>query len=358
VKKAAAWWPCVLLILACGCGKKGPPLPPLVLLPAAPGDVRVARLASTVIVGFTIPAANADGSTPADLAQVDVYAFDGPEPSSPGDIVAQGVLVGSVIVNPPIDPNASPAEVDAARAAAPPGGLDPGATARVSDELTLPADVPDAVRTYMAVGVNSRGRRGVASERRVVPLVPAPAAPAAPGVSYDEQAVTLSWAAPEAGLPVHVYRLDRDGGPMTEEPIAETSFVDPQIVWDAERCYVLRTVTTTGGVPIESPPSPPACVTPTDHFPPPAPAGLQAIAGDGAISLIWDPSDAPDLAGYIVLRAVAPQVDPEPISQALTTDTTFRDTVPAGARVSYAVQAVDQAGNRSPLSNRAEEIAR
>mgnify|MGYP000474274054 CR=1 FL=1 len=40
--------------------------------------------------------------------------------------------------------------------------------------------------------------------------------------------------------------------------------------------------------------------------PPAAPTGLQAVAGDGAVSLIWEPNSESDLAGYLVLRAVAP----------------------------------------------------
>lgn len=348
------------MLLACACGKKGPPLPPLVRLPAAPADVTLVRRASTAIVQFTVPAANADGSTPADLSRVDVYAVDGAAPSTPDDFVRQGTKVGSVVVNPPIDPDASPAEVDAAKAKAPAGGVDAGAKARVSDQLTLPADAADAVRTYLAVGVNTRGRRGVVSARAVVPLAPAPPAPAAPAVTYDEQAVTITWSAPpsEPAPSFHLYRLGPEETPTTAGPTAETSFVDAPIEWGVERCYALRSVAVLDEVPVESLPSPSACVTPADHFPPAAPSGLQAIASDGAISLIWDPSAAADLAGYMVLRAVAPQQDPEPISQTLTTETTLRDTVPSGARVTYAVQAVDKAGNRSPLSNRVEEIAR
>jgi hypothetical protein len=196
-----------------------------------------------------------------------------------------------------------------------------------------------------------------------VPLGPSPPAPAAPRAGFDEKAVTLTWTAqatPAGGsVEYRVYRGDTPEIPIAEKPVADTTFADPlAIEWSVERCYVLRTVTVVENVTVESEASPPVCVTPIDRFPPAAPGGLKTIAGEGAVDLIWDSSPEADLAGYLILRAIAPQVDPEPISQTLVTETTFHDTVPSGSRVIYAVQAVDKAGNRGPLSGRAEENVR
>ena len=96
-------------------------------------------------------------------------------------------------------------------------------------------------------------------------------------------------------------------------------------------------------------------------FPPPAPAGLTAVAGTGAISLIWDAVDAPDLAGYLVLRAEAPGEKLLPLFETPIADTTYKDTTAAvGTRYVYAVVAVDKASpaNRSAESNRFEETGR
>jgi hypothetical protein len=59
-----------------------------------------------------------------------------------------------------------------------------------------------------------------------------------------------------------------------------------------------------------------------------------------------------------VLRAIAPADRPAPVTPQPIAETTFRDTVPAGVRVIYAVQAVDRAGNVSPMSAPIEESAR
>ena len=102
------------VVLACasaaGCGKKGPPLPPLVRLPAPPRDFAALRRGDRVDVQFAVPTANADGSTPADLARVDVYAMTGLAALSAEEIIKHGAKVGSVVVRPPADPDASEAE--------------------------------------------------------------------------------------------------------------------------------------------------------------------------------------------------------------------------------------------------------
>ena len=86
-----------------------------------------------------------------------------------------------------------------------------------------------------------------------------------------------------------------------------------------------------------------------------APTGLQAIASEGAISLIWEPNTEKDLAGYIVLRGVAPSGMMAPVTPLPIQVTTLRDPVPSGVRYVYAVEAIDKAGNTSMPSSRSEE---
>jgi hypothetical protein len=173
----------------------------------------------------------------------------------------------------------------------------------------------------------------------------------------------VSWTAPPGGAPqpgtaFQVY----DTGPiprrLSARPLVDPPYTDTRIEWGAERCFALRTVQTTGGLTMESEASEPACVTFADTFPPAAPTGLTAVAADGAISLIWNASPEQDAAGYLVLRAVAPAQTPVRVTPTPIPETTFRDTVAAGVRVIYAVQAVDTAGNVSPLSSPIEETAR
>ena len=99
---------------------------------------------------------------------------------------------------------------------------------------------------------------------------------------------------------------------------------------------------------------------PVDLFPPPSPTSLAAIASTGAISLIWEGSDVPDLAGYIVLRGIAPGAPTERLTRDPIRETTFRDTtVKPGTRYVYAVVAVDSAAppNASAPSKPVEATA-
>ena len=65
----------IATILSLGCGKKGPPLPPLVRVPEPLSELKIRRLGDEVYIGFTLPTANLDGTAPADLVRVDVYAM-------------------------------------------------------------------------------------------------------------------------------------------------------------------------------------------------------------------------------------------------------------------------------------------
>ncbi len=353
----------IAALVVIDCGKKGPPLPPLNRRPVAPLEATAIRRGGTVEVQFVVPKANTDGSTPADISRVDVYGFTGPAVSG-DDIVRRGERIGTVLVNPPPDPDEDPdAEKPPDPKAPPKRGIDQGIVGRVSEEIAaVAATEPNEPRSYVTVGVSSSGRRGPASPPSTVPLGPAPPAPAPPTVSYTETAINVAWPppppSPSATMAFQVYEPGPPPRRLSDRPVAEPPYTDKRIEWGAERCYTLRLVQTRDGLTMESEASEPACVTLTDTFPPAAPTGLTAVASAGAISLIWNASPESDVAGYLVLRAIAPAGTPEPITPAPVTETTFRDSVPAGGRVTYAVQAVDQAGNASPMSAPIEETAR
>jgi hypothetical protein len=398
----------VAAALAAGCGKMGPPLPPLVKLPVAPTDLAAARRGDTVDLTVTVPAANTDGTRPANISRVDIYALTAPVSTSDTIVLKDGARVASVQVKAPRDPNDTVDVDDPSTDVDPPEGpgLDQGAAARLSEALTaaaerpwrppvakntksktVPRDVPlvgapltPPVRLYLALGVNKRGRQGPVSKRVNVPLMPAPARGPEPLVAYDESSITVSWSeappsaddsAPVDVLPsrplaamsvssaYNVYEVmaGAAGGDVkrTATPISDTSFVDHRIEWGQERCYAVRRVREVGSLTIEGERGPSRCVTPVDTFPPAVPNRPTAIGVAGAINILWDANAEPDLAGYLVSRGTAAggpttRLTPEPIDR-----TNFTDEVPAGFRAFYAVQAVDKAGNVSAMSPVSDE---
>jgi predicted small lipoprotein YifL len=401
-----------------GCGKKGPPLPPLVKLPVAPVDLTAERHGDTIDLQFTVPTTNTDGTRPANVASVDVYAITAPvtaRPLTDQQVLKFGTKVASLAVKSPRDPNLTAEPDDPDEEVEPPEGrgLDQGAIARVAEPLTEPmldpVDLPkdkeaaraDAAqddtprpllgpppiarsRMYAAIGLSSRGRKGPLSKRILVPLVPPPPPPSAPSSTYDEKAVTVRWLPPDgtaspapadANNPVlpsrpvgvtrptityNVYDATTPASvvKLTKTPIAELRFSDPRIVWGEKRCYVVRSAETIGGLTIESDAVAAPCQTLTDTFPPAAPQGLKSVGSEGAINLIWDANTEADLDGYILLRAIAPNDELAPVTPSPIRETAFQDRVPAGVRYVYALEAVDKAGNASQPSERIEETAR
>jgi hypothetical protein len=355
------------------CGKKGPPLPPLVKLPVAPSEFSAVRRADTVDLQLTVPSANTDSSRPANVALVEVYALTGPATVSEADVLQQGTKVASVAVKAPRDPDATfdPGDPEQSEADVEPPegeGLDQGTVAHVQEALTPTAvtgaaPATAAVRTYVGVGITTKGRRGPWSRRVAVPLVPSPPPPSKPDVTYTETAVTVKWPAlpapPESKVTYNVYEVTGSSQtPLTKPPIAEPQYTDERMTWGTTRCYAVRSVETVDALAVESEATPPACVTLADVFPPAAPKGLQAVATEGAINLIWDANAETDLDGYILLRAIAGGAEPAPVTPSPIRETAFPDRVPAGVRYVYALKAVDKAGNVSQASEPIEETAR
>jgi hypothetical protein len=90
-----------------------------------------------------------------------------------------------------------------------------------------------------------------------------------------------------------------------------------------------------------------------DRYPPPVPEELVAVAETGRARLVWRPSEASDLAGYIVYRrgGTGGRGDWVRLTAQPITATTWVDTtVASGQSYDYRVTAIDQTGNESAPS--------
>jgi hypothetical protein len=409
----------IAVLLCTACGKKGPPLPPLVKLPVAPENLTIARRGDSVGLDFVVPSANTDGTRPANVSRAEVYAITAPQdavaPLTDLQLLKLATKVGGVDVKAPRDPNATADVDDPADEVEPPEGpgLDQGALGHLEEPLTGEAMTPVAIpkdkkapalpagdrgerpllgpppntltRIYAAVGTSPRGRKGPLSKRIVVPLAPPPPAPLAAKMTYDESGVTVTWSViadseavpppgenePEvlpsrnigASRPAITFNVYDVSNPavaekLTKTPLTELKYLDNRMEWGQERCYTVRTAETVGSFSVESEAPPPACETLVDKFPPSAPKGAAGIASEGAINLIWEPNTEKDLAGYIVMRAAAPSEDLQPVTPAPIQETSFKDNVQSGVQYIYVVTAVDRAGNASAASARVVETAR
>jgi hypothetical protein len=349
----------------------------------------------------------------------DAQALAGVDPE---ELRRASSLVGSEIVRRPLPPPPPVKEgMPPVPLPPPPPGVDQGATVVVRESLTaethnlatLPErrearepepEAPDVARPlvapaahgglqrfYYAVAISARGRHGPHSGLAPVPLGPTSGAPSPPTIEVSENAVTIRWTPPsdargqtppaDAGLlpsrslvpmppatTFDVYEAPRNATadqplavptPLTASPVGATEFTLSNITLGVERCFYVRAVDTVDGATVRGPASEPACASFADRFAPSPPRDLLAASVPGAISLIWEASDAKDVAGYLVLRAEAGNATLTPLTTQPTTALRYRDdTVQSGTRYVYAVIAIDRAGNRSDESNRAEETAR
>ena len=230
--------------LAMGCGKKGPPLAPLIVLPSAVREPAVQHFDDRVYIEFNVPATNTDQSVPADLERVELYALTTrPDPQRPPlaleDWLEFATLIATIPVRPPAPPPPPPDETASVVEPPPPDPAWPprqGETVAIVEPLTsvvlTPVDVrlndedkeedeeddeldefgpivaplvsPPMIdppeRTYVLVGVSPRGRESGPSPRASVPVVSSPARPSRPSVSYDADVVTLAWSAPPTAI--------------------------------------------------------------------------------------------------------------------------------------------------------------
>lgn len=407
----------VAAALAGACGKKGPPLAPLLRLPAQITDLTAHRAGEDVRLRFTVPSANVEGEQPADLVRVEVYAITAARPpvladADEGDLRRIATLVASAPVAPPLPPGAeaapslpgllqgAPATLEErlgpeARVVVPLRGLQRArqeAAAPLPGPLVAPAR-DDLRRYYFAIGINGRGRPGPPTVLVEAPLGPVSGPASAPAITYTASELSIAWTPPadarvdtpatEGVLPsrpltpappstkYNLYLADAagavvpPGAPLNAAPLAEPAFTEASVSFGVERCFVVRAVDVLAGHDVEGPASPAGCVTPRDTFAPEAPSALAAVAGAGVISLIWEPNDEADLAGYLLLRGEVREDGTGDRLEALTPqpirENTFRDTtVQPGVRYVYAVMAVDTATppNTSGLSNRVEETSR
>ncbi|MDA1092821.1 MAG: hypothetical protein O3A25_06075, partial [Acidobacteria bacterium] len=231
----------VAILVQVACGKKGPPLAPFVLVPSPMSDLLVQRVGDEVLVGFTLPTQNQNGTRPADLERVDIYAMT-VQPHIPADrtldleeFQEDAVLVTSIDVAPAVRPDAQ--EADAENRDEPPVDLRPrqgfpvSFSEAISAAVLVPVDpweeerrrrerdearekedagpqkpvkaplmtpqLPGPLeRRYAVVGVSSDGHESEPPARIAIPLVIPPFAPPPPTVTYDEEVATVTWEPP------------------------------------------------------------------------------------------------------------------------------------------------------------------
>lgn len=235
-------------LVAGGCGKKGPPLAPIVRIPAQIDTIAARRVGSDVYVTVTVPNQNIDASVPADVSRIEVFGYTGRVAPTRARWAALGDLIGTIPVVPALLPGETAPPPDAGAGAVQgatatlvdtltrveleQGRVDPPAPARAAAApvATTPEPVvpPPLRRFYLAIPFSPTGRPGPPGAAAEVTLTDIPEPPASMTVAYDPATVLVEWQ-PSGGLVG--FLLDREIAmeppPFEESTVASTSSPAP-----------------------------------------------------------------------------------------------------------------------------------
>ncbi len=142
-----------------------------------------------------------------------------------------------------------------------------------------------------------------------------------------------------------------DETPLNKEPLRTNTYKDIAAVNNKTYYYMVRAVDSPVRPWKESLDSPEASAMSRDLTPPERPTGLTVVPGIGRIFLTWNENKDRDLAGYHVYRSTKSGKEFGRLTDRPINRTTFSDeTVKPGVLYYYAVTAVDDSGNESPMS--------
>lgn len=371
----------LLLLVVAACGKRGDPRPPVPMIPQATSDLLVSQRADQVILTWSYPSLTTAGRSLTDIRRISIYRYVeelpaaavGRDPNQllPGDVDPTVPQPLALFAKVPTLPQAQFARLSTRIDSIEKANLaDATAGSRLIyiDRPPFRAQDGRPVRVTYAVVTEGATARGEISNLGI--LVPLPVATAPAGLRAEAKAegVVLAWDAPktsirgEEGPPIegyHVYRTapgeapNEFSTPINNAPVKSPAYTD--VPGYGEHEYRVTAVATTGPPLIQSDLSAPVRANYRDLVPPPGPASITALLETKVVRLLWDPVEAPDLAGYRLYRtegvghgAAVRAIGTIPLVNHIVTATTYADEgAELGIAYRYAVASIDKNGNES-----------
>jgi fibronectin type 3 domain-containing protein len=302
-----------------GCGYIGEPLPPALHIPERVTDLSASQQGARIVAQFTLPSHTTESLDITKPIRIELR----------------------------VGPAGTPVQIEVWEAAA--KLLEDVATEDPAVKYSLPAAEWIGRDVVIGVKIFSENGRTAGWSNLVTLSVVEPLAP--PGdlqVKAVADGVRITWNG--ASLHYRIYR--RAGQDASASPIHEIDlpeFTDPSAQYGTTYYYSVEAYRTGGDIHATSQRSAEVEITPEDKFPPPMPTGLAAVVSTGSIELVWEPSAAPDLAGYRIYRAS--DAGPfEKLAEAREAPSYSDAKIEPGKSYRYAVTALDKAGNESAMS--------
>jgi hypothetical protein len=322
---------------AIACGRKGPPLPPLHLVPNAPANVAISRVGSDAQLRFDVPSTNQNGPGTVAIDRIEVFAATvapgAVRPANRELLTAKYRIATIAIKPPPVEGEAAPAETGSTPDTRPSPGERTTYVETLTDQILEPvftklAPTPPAATAAGAAGTSPTAAPASTAAGQTMPIPAVPELPAAiPAVPQLPDAV--GGIPPVPSLPEPVTSL--------VAPLPGVAMPAPAAPAYAARIYTVRGVTKGGR------PGPPSTRVELPLIDPPAPPpSPQATATESSIVLSW-PAETPSSGAiaYNIYKAGAN----DPINPAPVADGKYdRTGVTFGTEECFTVRAVRKIG--------------
>lgn len=326
----------LLIMSLIACGKKGPPLPPDTLVPAQASGFAAEGKGETLLLSWTIPKKNNDGSALNNLAGFKLYQKKSGEGcnSCPSefpiyadiDIEAPGHSANAVIQGKRII-------------------------------LTLSEMEPGLSYSFKVATYNKSGYFGEFSEVITLNWTSPPAPPSGLKGIGSDRSVTLSWQpSPDekredfAGY--HIYRAKTPGAysksARNAAPLETESYTDLGLKNDIPYYYIVKSVTRDEKTLTEGAPSEEIALVAKDKVPPLPPEGLSVVPTKAGVRIFWDSSEEVGLFGYNIYRREKGTSSAIKLNDAPLTIEQYTDSdAKSGKIYYYFITALDGAAERN-----------
>jgi hypothetical protein len=326
VLRALVWLPASLLLL-CGCGYIGEPLPPLMNIPGRGENLAAVQRGSDIIAHVTLPVYTTEGVILKQSVRLDLRLA--PKPSGPFNAIAWAAGAKAV------------------------GG---GTIANGIAEYRIPAAEWIGKQVTIAVKViGANGRDAGWSVPAEITVVAPPEQPRDLSAEAVPQGVRLTWRG--AGSSFLVLRRgpdEKEYRALGRSPTPE--YTDATAEFGKPYSYLVQSMVKVGEGEAQSDLSAEAAITPLDTFAPAAPAGLTAVPSTASIELVWERNTEPNVVGYRVYRALGSAAF-EMLADAQVLPAYSDHKIESGKTYRYAVSAVRSNEKESKLSEPVEVAA-
>lgn len=330
-----------LVVVVPGCGRRGAPLPPVVRVAERTRDLKVVQEGTSAVLTWSYPSMTRAGGPLPDLEGIEVWRLSLPSGQEPqGASPRQRGMREQLLVNKGerlmvLDKKALE-------------GATHGSLLTVRDDLRAwykaNADRMPLVLWYAVRSACCHGRLSEFSNIvRLVPQIPPPP-PTEVTATPEANGIEIGWTS-AGGAPV-IIEGSADGTTwrrLTAEPVTEPPWRDTGARQGTTTYYRLRSVDATRGLGLIGEPTKPLAVAYPDVYPPATPENLVCLPEEGRVRLRWD-----TVAGAVEYRVFRRR------SQGgwdhldfHVTALEYTDTSPPSGTATYAVKAVDAAGNES-----------